>query len=105
MVGMILEPPVTTHDEMKQMMTKTVQFQQSIYSSTAKRAEGLQGVIEGMQDLLEDGEDAWNEVDYNTHKSQVQPCTGATRRAVIVLHSTHPPPTTTPRFHDAPSPR
>jgi len=68
-------------------MTKTVQFQQSIYSSTAKRAAGLQVVIEGMQDVLDDGEDAWNDADYNTHKSQV----GGHLSLSLARQNTRPP--------------
>jgi len=50
---------------------RVVQFQQTLYKSTAKKAEGLTAVIEAMQDTLEKGEAQWDEEDFETYKKKL----------------------------------
>lgn len=60
---------------------RTVQFQQTLYTSTAKKAQALSGVIEAMQDTLEKGEGQWEENDFATHKKEIEADGGDPNRA------------------------
>jgi hypothetical protein len=65
---------------------RVVQFQQTLYKSTAKKAEGLNSVVEAIQETLEKGETAWGDLDYNSHKKKVMSAGGdpnAARRKVM----------------------